>query len=153
MILREATLDDLPALLGLWRILEEAQGRFRALPLPADAEDRVTATFREAVDDPDTAIVVAAADGRLVGMAVLHVDKPSRMSDARAVEISRMVVDPAYRKRGVAGAFVERAKAFAHERGITWLSARIFSGNDEAVLFWDRAGFAPVYEHRVRRID
>lgn len=151
--IREATIEDVPTLVSLWRMLEGVQGRFRALSLPADAEGRVAATFRAAMEDHDARIRVAEADGRVVAMAMLHIETPSRMSDERAVEIGRVIVDPAYRKRGIANAFIESAEALARERGFRWLSAKIFSANGDAIRFWERAGFTAVYESRVRRVD
>lgn len=125
-VIREATRADLPALLSLWRVLEQVQGPLRALPPPPDAEDRVAGSLRGAIEDPGGCILVAEAGGRVV-------------------------VETAWRGRGVARAFV--ANRYARARGIGWLSAKIFSANAQAIGFWDRAGFDAVYEQRVRRID
>lgn len=150
---RLGTPSDLPALRSLWRQLESVQGPARDLPPAADAEERALASFSAAIDDPGARLLVAEAGGRVVGMALARLDRPSKMSDERVVEIGRAVVDEAWRGRGAGEALVLAAEEFARERGVRFLAAKIFAANDMAVGFWKRLGFEPSFELRLRRVE
>lgn len=150
---REATAEDLPAVMSLWRRLEEDQGRFRVMPVAASIEERARGFFTAAIADADSALFVAEAAGEIAGMALVKLESPSRMSDERSADIGRVVVEPAWRRRGVARALIAAAEGFARARGARWISAKIFSGNAEALAFWAREGFEPHYEQRLRRLD
>ncbi len=86
-------------------------------------------------------------------MAHCKVESPSKLADARVVEIGRVVVVPGARGLGVGRALVAAAQEFARERGVTDLSARIFAGNDESFAFWRALGFESFVETLVRRGD
>jgi GNAT superfamily N-acetyltransferase len=149
-VIREAANDDIQSILALWHQSEKVQGSFRAIPYSGDPDERLTAIARKVIDDPDAAVLLAELDGRPVAMAFLTLDRPSRMSDELAVDISRMVVDESLRGRGIGPLLVARAEAFARERRARWLQAKIFSDNDAAIRFWEREHFVPVYEQRLR---
>lgn len=154
MRIRNATLDDVPLLLGLYRQLEEVNRPARHLPPAPGAEDRILASFRAALGDDDARLLVAESpDGRVVGMALARLDHPSKTSDETVVDLGRVVVDEAWRGRDVGESLVRAAEEFARERGVRYLAAKIFSGNRGAMAFWERIGFEPSFELRLRRID
>lgn len=150
---RAGVAADLPALRDLWRQLEAVQGPARTLPPVPDAEERALASFAAAVDDPDARLLVAERDGRVVGMALARLDRPSKMSDEQVVDLGRVVVREGERGRGVGEALVDAAEEFARARGVRFLSAKIFAANAGAVAFWERLGFGLSFELRMRRID
>lgn len=86
----------------------------------------------------ETAFLIES-DGVLIGSMFC-------IADADALYISRLAVAPAWRRRGVASALVETAKAEARRRGVARLTlgARIaLPGN---VALFRRHGFAVVAE-------
>jgi GNAT superfamily N-acetyltransferase len=151
-VVREATVEDLPAILSLWHQSEAIQGGFRAIPYSGDPDERLTMIARRVIDDGDAAILLVEIGGRPIGMAFLTLDRPSRMSDEIAADISRMVIDASQRGKGIGPFLLSHAEKFARSRGARWLQAKIFSGNEAAIRFWAREGFEPVYEQRIRPI-
>ncbi len=152
--IREATEADLDAMLSLWRELERIQGAHRLFPMVADAEQRIAALFREAIADPDSvAFVIDGPDGML-GMAIARTTEQGHhsMSNARVVELSRVVVREDARGRGLGKELIEAARAFGREHGAAFLTAKLFTGNAEGRAFWDRMGFVPRYEERIKRV-
>jgi GNAT superfamily N-acetyltransferase len=153
-VIREGTAADLDAMLSLWRELEQIQGTHRLFPMVDDPETRITALFREAIADPDSvALVIECSDG-LLGMAIARVAEQGHhsMSKARIVELSRVVVKAEARGRGLGTKLIEAATAFAHAHGATFLTAKLFSGNTDGRAFWERLGFVPRYEERIKPV-
>lgn len=148
---RRASPEDLDIVRRLWRVLEDVQGAFRLLPAADDAHARLERSFEGAVASPDEQWVIAEA-GEAVGMAHFEVVRPSKMSDEAVVELGRVVVDPAWRGRGVGGAILRAAEEFAQARGIRVLSARVFAANRASLAFWERSGFEIFLGTLVRRI-
>ncbi len=154
-MIREATRDDIPQLVRLWRALEEAQAEFRILPTRADAQARAVWMFEQAIETDGDAVLVIDDDGVLLGMAVVEVEQtgPHSLAEAVVCELSRVVVAPQSRGQGLGAQLIAAAEAFGRARGANWLSARMFSGNEAGRAFWVAEGFVPRYEQRVRPIE
>lgn len=149
---RPATHDDLEALLDLWRDLEHAQGRLRYFPPVEEAADRIAASFRDAVASQDADVLLVLEEDEPVGMALVHLERPSRMSDEQAVELSRVVVRPGRRGLGIGKLLVEASAGWARERGIRSMVAAVFVANVASRGFWRSAGFEPWVERLVRAV-
>ena len=151
---RPATLDDMDDLLALWRDLEDAQGSFRLFPPVAEAAQRIEASFRDAVASADADVLLVLDDaGRPAGMALVHLEHPSRMSSEQAVELSRVVVRPDRRGSGIGSVLVDAAGEWARARGVRSMVAAVFVGNEASRGFWRAAGFLPWVERMVRPVD
>ncbi len=151
---REATEADLGAMRTLWRELEQIQGGYRLFPMVSDAEERITGLFREAIQDPDSAAFVIEGPDGMLGMAIARVTEQGHhsMSDARVVELSRVVVRADARGRGLGKELIEAATAFGKERGAAFLTAKLFTGNTDGRVFWERMGFVARYEERIKPV-
>jgi GNAT superfamily N-acetyltransferase len=140
-------------MLSLWRELEEVQGPLRYFPSSRDAEERIMASFRSALDAQDADVLLAEDDGEAFGMALVHLENPSRMSAERAVELSRVVVSPSKRRTGAGKALVDAAEEWARQRGIRTLLAAIFVANEESRRFWAAMGFETWVERMIRPVE
>jgi len=147
---RAANHADLDFLLPLWRELEEVQGPYRAYPPVEEAETRIRASFTGAIDAEDADLLVAFDGPDAVGMALVRLEHPSRMSDELAAELSRVVVRSDRRGSGAGRALVEAVEAWAAERGVRTLVASIFVANEPSRSFWRAVGFTPWVERLVR---
>jgi GNAT superfamily N-acetyltransferase len=139
-------------MLSLWRELEKVQGPLRYFPSSDDAEQRIMASFRSSIDAADADVLLAEHDGDAVGMALVHLENPSRMSAEQAAELSRVVVDPGRRGSGAGKALVDAAEDWARRREIRTLVAAIFVANSESRRFWTAVGFEPWVERMVRPV-
>lgn len=110
------------------------------------------ASFGSAFDAPDADVLLVEDDGEVLGMALVHVDNPSRMSAEEAVEISRVVVTPGKRRTGAGKALVDAAEEWARQRGIGTLLAAIFVANEDSRRFWSSMGFETWVERMVRPV-
>ena len=152
--IREATDADIDAMLSLWRELEQIQGGHRLFPRVADAEERITGLFREAIADPDSAAFVSDGPDGMLGMAIARITEQGHhsMSDARVVELSRVVVRADARGRGLGKQLIDAATAFGRERGASFVTAKLFTGNVDGRAFWERMGFVARYEERIKPV-
>lgn|GEM_PF-809465 len=151
-VVRMANAGDLEQMVALWGVLNEAQRDHRIYPMAADAESVAAAMLAGALDDPHARVFVAQDHHDLIAMAVVHVEDRTGLNAARVGELSRVVVRPGSRGSGVGARLVARAEEWAREHGAEFLAAWVFSGNTEGTGFWDRMGFVPRAEERVRPI-
>jgi GNAT superfamily N-acetyltransferase len=150
---RAATLDDLEAVIPLWRELEAVQGPQRAYPVVARAEERIRAAFTAAIEADASDLLLAVEDGQAVGMALVRLERPSKMSDELAADLGRVVVRSDRRGTGVGRAIVDAAEAWARDRGVRTLVASIFIANEGSMRFWRAVGFEPWVERLVREVS
>jgi GNAT superfamily N-acetyltransferase len=149
---RRATEHDLDALMSLWRDLEDAQGPLRVFPMSDDAGARIEASFRDAFARDDADVLLVLEGGEPLGMALVHIENPSRMSAEVAVELSRVVVRAGRRGEGIGSLLVEAAAAWARGHGITRLVAAVFVANEASRAFWRAEGFEPWVERMIRPV-
>jgi ribosomal protein S18 acetylase RimI-like enzyme len=122
---RPCRAEDVPAVLALWQ-------RAEAVPRPTDRPD---ALLRRLARDRE--LFVLAWDGeRLVG---------SLMGgwDGWRGNLYRLAVDPAYRRRGIAGQLVAAVEARLRELGAERITSLVFEDEPGAVPFWRGAGYVP----------
>jgi ribosomal protein S18 acetylase RimI-like enzyme len=148
IIVRAATPDDVEALAGLYRALDDLQRPWRAFAPRADPLAEALTRYRDAITDPQARLAVALDDvmeteGRIVGMGLARVTMVSSSSDEWALELTNVVVDEGHRGRGIGRAIVADLIAHGRERGVRLVTLRVFAGNDEAVAFWSALGFRP----------
>lgn len=149
--IRAATEADLEVVMQLFEELERAQGSLRIFPVAGDAHERFRDSFLTAIASPHECFLLAEDAGAALGMAHCKVERPSKLSDARVIEIGRLVVIPEARGRSIGRALCEAAADFGRRFGIEVVSARVFAGNEQSLEFWRRLGFEPFVETLVRR--
>lgn len=143
IVVRRASEADLPATTALFRDLEVHQRAWRVFEPRPGFDGEVRDRYRRALEDPRFLHLVAEEDGRVVGMGVGEVVRPSIASDDEALEISNVVVLDSHRGRGIARTLVAALAAFGRDRGVTRGIIKVFAPNDGALTFWRRLGFEP----------
>ncbi len=127
-VIRQARPDDAPAMARLMAAVAEERDGIATEP-PVDVEERA-ALFARTTD----ASVVADSGGQIIGM--LH------------VEVGRfgfgdlgMLVDAAWRGRGVGSALVQAGIDWARGQGLHKLSLEVFPTNTAAIALYRKFGF------------
>lgn len=145
---RDATEDDLPALLTMWRELQQTTAPYdRAAPRPS--ETGVLVRLREARCDPSVRILVATSDEQPVGMAVLTHQPFAALFDSYSVHVHYLHVRVGHRRRGVGSALVAATAAYAESLGAEHVMTSVATQLRETQRFYARLGFAPLVVRRV----
>jgi ribosomal protein S18 acetylase RimI-like enzyme len=115
--------DDAESVVELWRV--------------AEAESTVTddpQSVRSLVAHDPEALIVAVADGRVVGTVIVGFD-------GWRANFYRLAVHPDMRRRQVASALVAEAERRVTSRGARRANALVVGTHDPAVRFWEAAGY------------
>jgi ribosomal protein S18 acetylase RimI-like enzyme len=123
MIIRPCRPTEAEAILDLWRRAESAPS--------------VTADVRHVaalVERGDGSLLVAEADGRIVGSLIAG-------WDGWRGNIYRLAVLPEYRRRGIALSLVAEGERRLREQGAIRIGAIVLRDHPDAVGFWQAAGY------------
>jgi ribosomal protein S18 acetylase RimI-like enzyme len=122
-LLRSGRVDDVEAVLGLWR-------RAEASPSPTESADDVRGLLER---DPE-ALLVAEADRAILGSLIVG-------WDGWRGTFYRLAVDPAHRRRGLATELVRAGEERLRALGVRRLNAIVESHEPDAMSFWSAAGY------------
>ena len=156
MELRPAELEDLPVCAGIagaiasrhvWQLsvsrdpaaalaTSEFSITLRCLRLPREVTVIPAGEPLERIWQRAAAVFVAAAADTLAGFVVLTLadEQPAAM-------VSRLIVAPTFRRRGVGAALLHTAARWAASEGLASLLAHCSTRNHPAVAFLTRSGF------------
>ena len=137
---RTAETDDLPALVELWQEMREISPR---LPRTGHNVESPEARLAGVLAEPACRVLVATLEGKPVGMSVLSRTWVSPLLDARAVQVSLLVVAAEHRKHGIGRALVCAAVNYAEEIGADEVVVSVLPALREANRFYAQLGFSP----------
>jgi len=137
LTVRTATEADLPRLVELLDQIDDSM-----YPARGDAGEAARlSAFRRIVADPSQHLLVADADGRIVGtvhlIAIPHLSRSCKPSGL----LESMVVDEAYRRKGVGAALLREVQRLAREAGCYKLALSSNLARRGAHRFYSRLGW------------
>jgi ribosomal protein S18 acetylase RimI-like enzyme len=153
-----AGVDRIDELEPLWASLQDHHAELEAVP-GVRARDDSWARRREQYESwmavTGCFLFVARRGEQAVGYLMLRIgDGPSTWEvGEQAGEIETLAVVPEARSAGVGRMLVEAALAEADTQGVTAIGVGVVHSNDDAIRFYERAGFAPFYVQMLRTSD
>jgi GNAT superfamily N-acetyltransferase len=147
-VVREATVDDTPALLAMWSELRDMGGRIERLMPGPDAEGLRERLAWVATDPSSRVLVAIVDDAEVAGMTLLTEAPYAPLFDQRAVHTHYLHVRDGFRRRGVGKALLAAAVAFAEEVGAEHVMTSVLPQMRETQRFYARLGFSPVVVRR-----
>jgi GNAT superfamily N-acetyltransferase len=137
LAVRAATEADLPRLLELIDQIDDSM-----YPTRRDGDDSARlSTFRQIAADPRQHLLVADDDGRIVGTVHLIVIPHLSRSCKPSGLLESMVVDEAYRRKGVGAALLREAQRLALDAGCYKLALSSNLARGGAHRFYSRLGW------------
>jgi ribosomal protein S18 acetylase RimI-like enzyme len=156
MRVRRGSLADVDALQPLWVAVHHQH--VSSMPQLAPYVDDATtwgqrsALYRELLAKPDTVLLLADEDGRLVGYGLAHVMPAEEtwvadtwVTGPRIGEIESLGVLPEHRGRGIGSRLLEELDEALREAGVTDVILGALAGNSAAIRLYERHGFAPTW--------
>lgn len=141
--LRTAGPADLPAILGLYRLLDAALVDMQ--PEFFCTAPRDETLYAGLLADPQAAFFLAEAGGVPVGLALVKnagwTPEFSSLLPHRYAELYDLVVEPAWRGRGIGGLLLGAAKRWARDRRLEYLELNVLSQNDTAIALYESHDF------------
>ena len=147
---------DLDALEPLWVAVHHrhAESMPELRPYVTDAETWAAsrAMYVELLARPDTVLLLAYADGALVGYGLAHVMEvgdtwlaDTWVTGRRVGEIESLSVLPDLRGAGIGSALLDGLERALADDGVTDLVLGVLPGNDAARRLYERRGFRPTF--------
>lgn len=146
-MIRRAGLDDYDGACRLLGVLDTLhRERLPWLFKAPSGPPRSEAYFAELLKRDDSAVFVADA-GNLVGVAVglmrVAPEFPTYIQQRWGV-LDSLVVDPAWRRRGIGKLLARSVEGWAVELGAPWVELNVYHVNDQARSFYEALGYVPL---------
>ncbi|MBV9191001.1 MAG: GNAT family N-acetyltransferase [Betaproteobacteria bacterium] len=132
-VLREATAEDLPAVLELYAL---ALGDARTL-----SREEAEVVFDRMRAYPDFRLYVAELAGRIVGTYSLIVVQGLNHAGARSAVMESVAVHPDLQRRGIGREMVAHARAYCRRRGCYKLALSSNLKREDAHTFYEQLDF------------
>ena len=144
--IRPAERGDGEGVLRLWLRLLEEQARLDAAYAPApDAPERWRNDFPEWLRDRTRLIVVAVADGDLVGFVTARAwSLPPIYAGGDEVHLDELYVESEHRRNGLGRRLVEAVRRWAGAQGAQRVQLGVLARNEGGNAFWRRCGAQPL---------
>ena len=137
--IRQATLEDLPLLLDFEQEIIKAERPFDV----TIREDPVSYyDLRQMVQNPESQVVVAEANGKLVASGYAIPKKARHYLDHEwYAYLGFMYTDPEYRGLGINAKIVDELKQWAIQNGFKEIRLTVYSDNLPAIRAYEKVGF------------
>lgn len=110
------------------------------------AESHGEAKIAKEIADPTLRVMLAEADGKLLGFCklVMACGWPEHARGGQVIELKQLYTDPEATGQGIGARLMDWALAVAGEHEADEIQLSVWSGNDGAQKFYARYGFAKV---------
>ena len=150
IVLRDADREDAAALINLWNECAEAsrsdnseaftQQTLWREPGVAEAAAAIDLTLAK----PDKRIIVALADGEIVGATVCDLSTLTPITLTRVLVVTEIQVSPRFRRRAVASTLLSAAATYGEENNCEVVIASIPAHSREPARYLTKIGFNQV---------
>jgi RimJ/RimL family protein N-acetyltransferase len=137
-LLRRARPTDARALSRLFSAVR-AEGRWLATPPSAVSEPSESYFIGEMIRAGDSLVLVAEADGEVVGNVLVTTERSSVSDHVGTLSIA---IRDDWREVGMGTALMRAAQEWTRERGLVKLALGVFPDNARAIAVYEHVGFA-----------
>ena len=155
--IRRATRADLADIGQLGALLVRTHHEFdtkRFLPATPETPNGYAWWLGKQLEEARVIVLVAECEGRVVGYAYAGMEDTDYMAlRGPAGALYDIIVDPAFRGRGIGRALLDAALAELKRRGAPRAVLSTAQGNDTAQRLFERAGFRRTMIEMTRELD
>ncbi len=140
--IRPAQALDLPAIITLWRTLQDINASYDPrLTLNARADAWFLGYLRDNLDNPNMAIYVADHGGSVIGYTFGQIMQRPTLQSGDCGYIADVCVRDGWRRQGAGRQLHSRLKAWFLSRGITAIEVQVIRANPASQAFWRKMGY------------
>lgn len=141
--LRDATPDDVPAVVELWKeFMDFHMARDPHFTRAADGAESWAKFLRANMADDASMVAVAEARGELVGYLLAKVAEMPPVFERKVCgQIFDLAVTKRFRRTEIGRRLFERAAEWFESRGIDRIELTVAVSNPVSTAFWRRLGF------------
>jgi ribosomal protein S18 acetylase RimI-like enzyme len=146
--IRVARRDDYAGLCAVIRELDAFHAD--ALPRffrPFDEPARSLQWFMDALENPESLLLVAEHEGMIVGfLSALVRQNPDlpMFVPRRWLAVDNVAVLNAYRRRGIGRALMQQAHTWAKDHHLAAIELTVWEFNEEALAFYEKLGYTTI---------
>ncbi len=142
VVIREARLEDLPEIGGLWRDLQRASALHEPRLAPAMGGSAWFVDFlQEQLGGEGIAVYVAESDGLVIGYTFGQVLRRPTLQSGDCGYVADLCVREGFRGRGIGRRLYERLRAWFLSRGVGAIEVQVVRANPASQTFWRKMGF------------
>lgn len=140
MLIRQATIHDLPTLLQFEQGVINAERPFDPTLIPGAINYYDLEMF---ITSPDVELLVAELDGQLVGSGYARIKQSEKVyfNFERFAYLGFMFVSPQHRGKGINKLIIDKLKEWAKAQGLHELRLQVYADNEGAVKAYEKVGF------------
>lgn len=134
----------------LWRpFATDMEARNERFELADDADEAMTANFKNGIQQDNVFVFVAEVDEELVGYLLFEIrDTPPIFTRERDCALDQLFVKPEHRGEGIAQSLIDRAVMIGEEKGAETVVMSIDAENEGALGFFDELGY-DIWRHHL----
>jgi [ribosomal protein S18]-alanine N-acetyltransferase len=103
-------------------------------------------SMQEFAEDRNAVVRVAEkVCGEIAGFVIVHIE---RIASERRAYVVTLDVAPEHRRQGLAMQLLRDAESRANGSGARWIQLDVFTGNEEAIRFYERMGYERIRTRR-----
>lgn len=139
MLIRQASLDDLPTLLSFEQGVISAERPFD--PTLKDGDIRYY-DLEALIAAPHVELLVAELDSELIGCGYARIETSEPfLQHSQHAYVGFMYVEPAHRGKGVGGKIIDALKQWSLEQDVIEMRLEVYDDNLAAIRAYEKAGF------------
>ena len=144
MTVRRARAEDLEPVLDLWQEMMDYHARLDGRFMPAaDGRQAFRPTVEAWMADEEWRVLVAVADGQVVGYTIGHVaENPPVLATPRFGYVTDICVSADCRRRGVGRRLFKTLSSWFKRRGLAVAQLNVAAFNPTSQAFWRTMGFS-----------
>ena len=146
MTILPANSTHIPGMIALLKQVGEVHHQIRPDLFRGGAQKYDEAALERLLADKDRPILIAQADGQVVGYAFCvfqTIQNDPVLQDRKVLYVDDLCVDERCRGQGIATALYEQVCALAKESGCGAVTLNVWCGNGKAMAFYEKCGLKP----------
>ena len=141
-LIRPARARDLPAIITLWRELQDINASFDPrLTLKDGAADWFVEYLGEQLDNPNMAVFVAEHEKIVIGYIFGQIMRRPTLASGDCGYVADICVQTGQRGRGLGRQLYERLRAWFLAQGLTAIEVQVVRANPASQAFWRKMGY------------